>query len=94
MAKSVPSSTVMNACEYCLCTLTQMKETLLDYGSPNQKVRWAVGGLIITLNSNLLSIVQEVLGNAVKNPTPDANEDLKEIREKFNQFIDRMIAYE
>ena len=83
--------TIMGATEYCLQSLQNLKKGMQDLGSPNQKVAMAIGGLIVTMTSNLIKISQEVIEQAALAKEPNAKEDLKLIQSKFNEFLDKMI---
>lgn len=84
--------TIMGAAEYCLHSIQNLKRGMQDHGGKNQKISMAVGGLIVTMVSNLLQISQEVIEQAAQNPQPNAKDDIKEIQAKFNDFLSRMIG--
>lgn len=83
---------IMSACEYSIASLQNIKKGLLDMGSPNQQIAWAIGGIIISLVSNLMKICQEVVDEAAQSGNPNAREDLTKIKTQFNEFIDHMIG--
>lgn len=85
---------IMSACDYAVHTLQGLRRGMVDIGSPNQKIAWAIGSLIVALTSNLLKICQETIEDAAKNPVPNARQDLLLIKEKFNSFMDRMLENE
>ncbi len=86
------SRTIMGATEYCLQSISNLKKGMQDIGSKNQKVSMAIGGVIITMVSNLLIISQEVIEQAALSSEPNAKDDLKLIQIKFNEFLDQMIG--
>lgn len=85
---------IMSACDYSIASLQNIKRGLMDIGSPKHELNWAVGGIVIALASNLLAITQDVITNAAKKDSPNALDDLKEIREKFNGFMDGMLGHD
>lgn len=84
--------TILGACEYSIATLQGIKKSLMDYGHPNQDITWAVGGLIVTLSSHLLKLCNEIFLDVAKTGDPNAKDDIREIQDKFNAFIDGMLA--
>lgn len=89
---STQNRTILGAAEYCLHSIQNLKKGMLDIGSPNQKVAMAIGGLIVTMTSNLLKISQEVIENAAQSTEPNAKADLKLIQSRFNDFLTQMIG--
>jgi len=89
---STQNRTIIGAAEYCLHSIQNLKKGMLDIGSPNQKVAMAVGGLIVTMTSNLLHICQDVIEDAAQSHQPDAKADLKRIQSRFNEFLTQMIG--
>jgi len=87
-------STILGACNYSIATLDGIRKTLLDYGNPKKELNWAVGGLIITLSTQLLRICHERIMESVAVGEPNARDDIKFIQSEFNKFIDGMINHE
>jgi len=85
---------IMSACEYSITSLQNIKKGLLDVGNPKQELVWAIGGIIVALSSNLLAITHEVIEQAPTQDNPNALNDLKEIKKRFNDFIDGMMGNE
>lgn len=83
---------VMSACEYAITSLQNIKKGMMDTSHPKHQVAWAIGSILITLSSNLLSISQDVIKDAGNSSEPNALDDIKTIQTKFNEFIDRMIS--
>lgn len=86
------SGTIIGAAEYCLQSINNLKRGMQDIGSPNQKVAMAIGGLIVTMTSNLLKISQDVIEQAAQSSQPNAKDDLKLIQSRFNDFLTTMIG--
>ena len=86
------SGTIIGAAEYCLQSIQNLKKGMMDIGGPNQKVAMAIGGLIVTMTSNLLLISHEVIEQAAQSEQPNAKEDLKLIQKRFNDFLTTMIG--
>jgi hypothetical protein len=86
--------TIIGACEYSIATLQNLKKDLQDVGANNPELNWAIGGIVATLSSNLLQICDQVFQESVAEGKPDAKQDLTEIKERFSDFIDRMVNHE
>jgi len=86
--------TIIGACEYSIATLQNLKKDLQDVGANNPELNWAIGGIVATLSSNLLQICDQVFQESVADGKPDAKQDLTEIKERFSDFIDRMVNHE
>jgi len=84
----------MGACEYSIATLQNLKKDLQEVGAVNQDINWAIGGIVITLSSNLLQICNQVFQESIVLGNPNAKQDLTEIKDRFGEFIDRMINHE
>lgn len=83
---------IMSACDYSIASLQNIKKGLMDIGNPKHELVWAVGGIIITLASNLLACSQEVIAAAPNQDDPNALDDIREIQRKFNDFVDGMVG--
>lgn len=79
--------TIVGAMDYTIASLNDIKKTLFDRELENQNKNWAVGGFIITLQSNLMRIIQETLHREEKRTAID---DLNTIQERFNALIEQM----
>lgn len=83
--------TIMGACEYSIAYLKGLQKGLLDHGSPNQQLQWAIGGIIITLCSNLLHNCDDKLRLSLETEKDTSREALIKIKQEFNEFIDNML---
>jgi len=83
---------IIGACDYTTETLKTIKKTLIKNEAEHKQINWAIGGILITLTSNLLKIASDQFLNADKTEAPSAKKDLTEIKENFNKFIDKMIG--
>ncbi len=86
--------TVIGACEYTIATMQNLKRDLQDISAANPELNWAIGGIVATLTSNLLQICNEVFQESAADGNPNAKQDLTEIKERFGNFIDRMVNHE
>lgn len=84
---------IVSACEYSLENLKNIKKSLLDVNKSHdtQQMNWAVGGLIITLSSNLMSMCNDVILTSLQDESSSARDDILEIQKQFNEFINEMI---
>lgn len=83
--------TIIGACDYSIATLKNMRQELMDYGNPKKEMNWAVGGIIITLTSHLLRICFETFNESMQSDGASAIKDVKAIRAKFDEFMDKMV---
>ncbi len=86
--------TIIGACDYSIATMQNLKKDLQDISAVNPEINWAIGGIVATLVSNLIQICDQVFQIAAASGKPNAKQDLTEIKEQFNQFIDRMVNHE
>lgn len=86
--------TIIGACEYSIATMQNLKRDLLDVGAMNSEVNWAIGGIVATLVSNLIQVCDQVFQESVADGKPNAKQDLTEIKQRFGDFIDRMVNHE
>lgn len=86
--------TIIGMCDYSIAGLQQLKRDLMDVGNKNQEINWAVGGIVLTLVSNLLQTCEVVFKESMETGIPDAKQDLNEIKQRFNSFIDGMVNHE
>jgi hypothetical protein len=86
--------TILGACDYSIATLQNLKKDLQEVGAVNSELNWAIGGIVITLTSNLLQICNQVFQESAASGTPNAKQDLTEIKEQLCQFIERMVHHE
>ncbi len=86
--------TIVGACEYSIATLQNLKRDLQDVSAVNPELNWAIGGIVATLTSNLLQICNQVFQESVIDGKPNAKQDMTEIKERFSQFILRMVNHE
>ena len=94
MTKMNQRRTVMGACDYSIQYLNSLKKSFMDLGNKNMETTWAVGGVVVTLTSNLIQMSDEVFGQSMQTGESDAKSDLLEIKTRFNAFIDRMLDSE
>mgnify|MGYP001589393815 CR=1 FL=1 len=83
--------TIMGACDYSLSTLNQLKKDLSDIGAKHSETNWAIGGIVITLVSNLIRTCATVFEEAAQSGEPNAKQDITEIQARFNDFINSML---
>lgn len=86
--------TILGACEYSIATLNQLRKDLLDHGAKDAEKNWAIGGIVITLTSHLIRICDEVFQGVAREGNPNAMYDILEIKEKFDEFVFRMVDHE
>lgn len=86
--------TIIGAIEYTLATMQNLKKDLQDIGAVNAELNWAIGGIVATLSSNLLQICNQVFQESAADGQPNAKQDLTEIKNRFGEFIDRMVNHE
>lgn len=90
---------IMNALDYSLEYLRQVRQSLMNLEGKSKETAWAVGGILTTLVSNLLYTFTEVTENSFQRcqeheEAISAKDDLLEIRSKFNALIDKMLDSE
>ena len=85
---------IMGCLNYSLATLQEIKTTLSDVSHPHKEMNWAVGGIISTLSTQLLRICNDTFVQTGNSGEANAQDDLREIQAKFNDFMDRMINHE
>lgn len=83
--------TIMGALDYSIASLQGMKKVLMDISHPQKELNWAVGGLITILVSHLLRDCQETFIETGHAGEANAQDDLRIIQAKFNEFIEGMI---
>lgn len=86
--------TIMGSIDYSLATLQNLKKGLLEVGAVNSELNWAIGGIVAILISNLLMTCDQVFQKSSAESTPDAKQDLNEIKDRFGIFIERMVNHE
>ena len=86
--------TIIGACEYSIATLKNLKKDLQNIDAVNPALNWAIGGIVATLSSNLLQICDQVFQESVIGGSPNAKQDLTEIKNRFSGFIDCMVNHE
>ena len=85
--------TIMGACDYSIATLQGIKKTLGDISNTNKEINWAIGGIIITLTSQLLKLCNDRF-MSLDSEEANAKEDIQAIQTQFNEFIDWMLNNE
>ncbi len=86
--------TIIGACDYTIAAIQNLKRDLQNIDATNPELNWAIGGIVATLSSNLLMICDQVFQESGADGKPDAKQDLTEIKERFAQFVDRMVNHE
>lgn len=86
--------TIMGACDYSLAALSNLKKDLSDIGNPHHETNWAIGGIVISLTSQLLRICGQVFEEAVQSGEPNAKQDITEIQQRFNEFVNQMVNHD
>ena len=82
---------IMGACEYSILAMQNLKKDMGKIDNQNQEHVWAIGSMVTILVSNLIKTCNEVFEEAAQNGFPNAKDDIKEIQDRFNDFVDRMI---
>ena len=88
---STQNRTIIGALDYSIASLQGIKSALMDIAHPQKELNWAVGGIIVTLTSNLLRTCQDTFIETGKTGEANAQSDMKIIQGKFNEFMSRMI---
>lgn len=83
--------TIMGALDYSIASLKNIKTTLMDLGHTQKELNWAVGGIIITLTSQLIRVCQDTFVEAAQTDEANAKQDMINIQARFNDFMERMI---
>ena len=83
--------TIIGALDYSIASLQNIKTTLMDISHPQKELNWAVGGIIVTLVSQLMRNCHETFIDTGNTGEANAKGDLTQIQAKFNEFIERMI---
>lgn len=86
--------TIIGACEYSIITMQNLKKELQYIGDEHPEVKWAIGGIVVTLVSNLIKVADEVFRESAVSGEPNAKQDVTEIKARFSAFVDRMINHE
>ncbi len=81
----------ISALDYSIATLQNIKKTLCNYGDPHHDTNWAVGAVLSNLTANLLKIMHEVIFDQDKTQPAKSTDDLKEIMDKFNLYLNDLI---
>lgn len=88
---SSQNRTIIGALDYSIASLQGIKSALMDISHPQKELNWAVGGIIVTLTSNLLRTCQDTFIETGQTGEANAQGDMKIIQAKFNEFMNRMI---
>lgn len=83
---------IMGAMEYAQHTLKDIKKHMMDTESPRHEMMWAIGGLVVTIVANAIKIADEVFDESAKSEEMNAKQDLIQIKEKLNIFMDTLIG--
>lgn len=87
--------TIMGSIDSCISSFQDLKKQLINADGQKEKVQWAVGGLVATMNINLLRISSEVFRESFgSNEDSNARIDILAIKSRFNDFIDDMVGHE
>ena len=76
--------TIMGGCDYSIAALQNLKKDLADISNPNHEINWAIGGIVITLVSQLIRTCSLVFVEAAQSGEPNAKQDISEIQHRFN----------
>jgi len=87
-------SKILNACEFNIISLQNLKKGLIECTKENHQGSWAIAGVIISLSAQLMAVMNEVILKSNLSSNPNARDDLREIQLKFNEFIEDMINHE
>lgn len=86
--------TIIGACDYTIAAIQNLKRDLQNIDATNPELNWAIGGIVATLTSNLLQICNQVFQESAAEGQPNAKQDMTEIKDRFSQFIERMVKHE
>lgn len=86
--------TIMGGCDYSIAALQNLKKDLSDIGNPNHEINWAIGGIVISLVSQLIRISSQVFEEAAQSGEANAKQDLTEIQHRFNEFVSAMVNHD
>ena len=86
--------TIMGACDYSLAALQNLKKDLAEIGAKHSETNWAIGGIVITLVSQLIRTCGTVFEESAQSGEPNAKQDITEIQTRFNEFVTRMVNHE
>jgi hypothetical protein len=87
--------TTLGACNYSIAVLQNLRQDLMDFDNKNKDILWAIGSITITLTTQILQTCCELFNDPshLDEEVP-VRANLIEIRNRFNEFIDRMIQIE
>lgn len=86
--------TIMGACDYSLAALQNLKKDLSEIGAAHSETNWAIGGIVITLVSQLIRTCGNVFEEAAQSGEANAKQDIAEIQHRFNEFVSQMVNHE
>lgn len=86
--------TIIGTIDCSIQSLKNLKEEILSSPSDFKDRAFAVGGLVGTLVSVLITECEEVLLESAKSNDAEAVSDIREIGKRFNDFIERMLNHE
>lgn len=84
--------TTMAALDWSLEYLKDIKRNMLHGDQKKQELAWAVGGIVVALESHLLMSCAEVLKDSVTRDGAKAKDDLIAIKSRMLEFFDKMLA--
>lgn len=83
--------TILGALDYSIAYLQGLRKGLMDHGSPNQELQWAISGMIIAPTCNLIQTFEKVIRDSLESGESNATNDLKQVQAEFNSYIEKMI---
>jgi len=81
---------IIKASEHILQRTKEWRKCMMNIDNKHQKGAWALGGLLITLTSNLMIITENTFDESMQSGNPDINKDLDTIAHKFNELLTQM----
>jgi hypothetical protein len=88
-------TSIMGNLENCLAELRGIRAALLNPKNAANQAYWAIGGLMVTIMSEVMNIIKRVIMADKETATgQDARSDILEIQSQINAFLDRMLHHE
>lgn len=86
------NQSILRASEFVIKTMKDWRKEMLNPEYKHQQAAWVIGGLIVTLVSQITACSQDIIMESSRSVEEmNAKKDLEAIRNKFNQLIDNMI---
>lgn len=85
------NTNIISALNNNIDALNGIRKALLDISHPQKELNWAVGGIIVTLSSFLMSTCHQVFTNENAANSASAYDDVSKIKDEFVRFVDGML---